>query len=338
MLFDPSTSAKDLAEIAAAYPEFAEQIGQHPSAYDELREWLAPPNIQSETSANTEKPGSTPRQTAQVARQSAKSKPRLNRSGPILWIISFATILIVLLIAHTTPVAARSPFVFVIFAALCVGPMVAIIAAFVSPNRQVLRWLSISCSAISILLFLAIILSAVIDQYWAFLQFNIVAVLLLSLAYAFGRPIRNLGWLPFAFLPLGFAAWDLLYVRGIYNLALALIIAILFTFSEMLTRLAERPKRKRVQVAARSSGTTENSDTATESLRTNNLAIFAFIGSFLVSVVGIVLGHIALRQIKVSGEQGRGLAIAGLVIGYASLGIAVFGGIATIIFFVVLAN
>lgn len=36
----------------------------------------------------------------------------------------------------------------------------------------------------------------------------------------------------------------------------------------------------------------------------------------MLAPVGIVLGHISLAQIKRTGEKGRGLAIAGLVIGY----------------------
>lgn len=60
--------------------------------------------------------------------------------------------------------------------------------------------------------------------------------------------------------------------------------------------------------------------------RTNGLAIASLISSFFISLLGIILGHIALNQIKRTGEGGRGLAIAGLVIGYAGLviGILVF--------------
>jgi hypothetical protein len=39
----------------------------------------------------------------------------------------------------------------------------------------------------------------------------------------------------------------------------------------------------------------------------------------LISPLGIVFGHIALGQIKRTGETGRGMAIAGLVIGYLCL-------------------
>lgn len=45
----------------------------------------------------------------------------------------------------------------------------------------------------------------------------------------------------------------------------------------------------------------------------------SLVSSFFVSVVAIVTGHIALSQIKRTGEKGRGLAIGGLIIGYAAL-------------------
>lgn len=50
--------------------------------------------------------------------------------------------------------------------------------------------------------------------------------------------------------------------------------------------------------------------------RTNGLAIAALVCAFLFAPLGIVFGHLSLSQIKRSGEEGRGLAIAGLVIGY----------------------
>ena len=43
------------------------------------------------------------------------------------------------------------------------------------------------------------------------------------------------------------------------------------------------------------------------------------------SILGIVFGHVARRQIKRTGEGGAGLALAGLIIGYLGLAaIAVF--------------
>jgi len=44
-----------------------------------------------------------------------------------------------------------------------------------------------------------------------------------------------------------------------------------------------------------------------------------FILAFFVNLVGVILGFVALSQIKRTGEQGRGLAIAAIVIGFISL-------------------
>ncbi|MEB0268046.1 DUF4190 domain-containing protein, partial [Cryobacterium sp. 10I5] len=67
----------------------------------------------------------------------------------------------------------------------------------------------------------------------------------------------------------------------------------------------------------------------------NVLAIVSLVSAFFVSLAAIITGHIALSQIKKTGEKGRGLAIAGLVLGY--LGI-VAGIIATILFVVLIST
>ena len=54
--------------------------------------------------------------------------------------------------------------------------------------------------------------------------------------------------------------------------------------------------------------------------RTNGLAIASLVtGVLSFSIVAVVLGHIALNQINRSREEGRGLAIAGLVLGYVGI-------------------
>ena len=47
--------------------------------------------------------------------------------------------------------------------------------------------------------------------------------------------------------------------------------------------------------------------------------IIPFVGGFTLSVVAIITGHMARGQIKKTGEQGSGLALAGLIIGYTHL-------------------
>ena len=53
--------------------------------------------------------------------------------------------------------------------------------------------------------------------------------------------------------------------------------------------------------------------------RYNILAVLAFVFVWLTVVGGIVLGYIALAQIKRTNEQGRGLALAAVVLGWIGL-------------------
>jgi Domain of unknown function (DUF4190) len=75
--------------------------------------------------------------------------------------------------------------------------------------------------------------------------------------------------------------------------------------------------------------------------RTNSMAIASLVCSLaglatcISAPVGVVLGHIAKRQIRQTGEQGDGLATAGLWVGYiiTVLGVLfVIGWIAVVIF------
>ncbi len=53
---------------------------------------------------------------------------------------------------------------------------------------------------------------------------------------------------------------------------------------------------------------------------TNGFAIAALITSLMgMAIVPVILGHIALRQIKRNGEAGSVMAIIGLVLGYGAL-------------------
>lgn len=77
---------------------------------------------------------------------------------------------------------------------------------------------------------------------------------------------------------------------------------------------------------------------APASTKTNVLAIVSLVSAFFVSLVAIITGHIALSQIKKTGEQGRGLAIAGLIIGYIGLVVGIIVIIAWIAAFAVVAS
>jgi hypothetical protein len=52
----------------------------------------------------------------------------------------------------------------------------------------------------------------------------------------------------------------------------------------------------------------------------NVLSIISLVASILfISIVGIITGHIALNQIKKTGEKGHGLALWGTILGYVGL-------------------
>jgi len=63
--------------------------------------------------------------------------------------------------------------------------------------------------------------------------------------------------------------------------------------------------------------------------RTNGFAIASFVCSLFINILGIIFGHVALSQIKRTNEGGQGLAIAGLIIGYISLGIVILAVISS---------
>lgn len=54
---------------------------------------------------------------------------------------------------------------------------------------------------------------------------------------------------------------------------------------------------------------------------TNILAILALVGAFVFAPAAIVLGHIALGQIKRTGEAGHQLALWGMILGYVFTGL-----------------
>lgn len=66
--------------------------------------------------------------------------------------------------------------------------------------------------------------------------------------------------------------------------------------------------------------------------RTNTLSIISLVTGFFCSIAAVITGHIALNQIKRTGEAGRGLAIAGLVLGYLGVGITALLTVLALVF------
>jgi hypothetical protein len=82
---------------------------------------------------------------------------------------------------------------------------------------------------------------------------------------------------------------------------------------------------------------------AASATRTNPLAIAALVcgivqfgfvfakGLAVAGIAAIILGHLAIRQIRRTGDRGYGLAKAGLILGYAVLVLALLGTIAGLV-------
>jgi hypothetical protein len=75
--------------------------------------------------------------------------------------------------------------------------------------------------------------------------------------------------------------------------------------------------------------------------RTNGMALASLICSIaglatcaLSSIVGLILGVIALGQIKKTGEEGRGMALAGVIVGGVVTALMVVGIILYVVFIV----
>jgi uncharacterized protein DUF4190/uncharacterized protein DUF1707 len=79
--------------------------------------------------------------------------------------------------------------------------------------------------------------------------------------------------------------------------------------------------------------------------QTNQLAIASFVAGvgqvvfwILATIPAIILGHMARRQIRRTGEQGSGMALAGLILGWAGLALQVLLLVGFILFVAAIAH
>lgn len=71
---------------------------------------------------------------------------------------------------------------------------------------------------------------------------------------------------------------------------------------------------------------------------TSTLAVVAMVFAFLVPLVGIIIGHVALNQIRKTGEGGHGVALAATILSWVFFGITVFFFIIPVIIGIVEAS
>jgi len=71
---------------------------------------------------------------------------------------------------------------------------------------------------------------------------------------------------------------------------------------------------------------------------TNGLAIAGFVCSFFFQILGLIFSIIGLVQIKKTGENGKGLAIAGIIISSVVIFITIIATIAAVAFGILAAD
>ena len=71
---------------------------------------------------------------------------------------------------------------------------------------------------------------------------------------------------------------------------------------------------------------------------TNTMAILALVMAFVFAPAGLILGIVARKQIRQTGEDGDGLALAGIIVGGIVTAIVVFFIVLWIIAFAALSN
>jgi hypothetical protein len=149
------------------------------------------------------------------------------------------------------------------------------------------------------------------------------------LSWGLSRPFRGPGWLGGIPIVVSALVIGILYGIGVqltYVLALVLSVLVIPVVIA-IPWWKERHQFGAVPAAALSAAATPagamsavapvSAGLAPNETRTNTLALLALIFGVLGSaVLPIVLGHIALSQIARTGEQGRGMAIAGIVLGW----------------------
>ncbi|MCO1337452.1 hypothetical protein BJH93_00845 [Kocuria polaris] len=134
---------------------------------------------------------------------------------------------------------------------------------------------------------------------------------------------------------MGIQGWEWLIMIGLALGALVLIVVVLF----VILRRDPQPDDVVLVTPHEPIGHTPDGQSlypAPQVRPTNTFAILALIFSFFVAILGVIFGHLARAQIRRTGEAGDGLALAGLIIGYAAIAgwalllitqLVIFGGV-----------
>lgn len=337
-LFAAETTADQLADIAERHPEFAQQIAQHPNCYDDLRAWadglsaeVAPVAVATVVAASAEV---APAVVAPVV-LSAAVEPSVLRAEPaptssaslapdfgtrsehVLWGGALLLCLLGLLIATIALLTTETSWSIYV----PIGGGLLATAAAIITGRTVGR--KVGGAALGLAAAAVVMVPFYGGPYFA-IPLAVLAWMVAthrSGLVALAVPvIIGLEFLQLA-VPLSVFDYDWLMWAGVLSLMNVVGIVLGVAFAVWMDRLRARP---RALAAVRATELRANSPAPTgDAARTNTLAVLALVLSLVgMSLVSIVLGHLAKSQIRRTGEQGNGLATAGLIIGYITLAIS----------------
>lgn len=157
---------------------------------------------------------------------------------------------------------------------------------------------------------------------------SLVWMTTLFLSWALTWPIRGVGYLGILLIVLSVAIGHFtMFFYGAPLLTLAvhsLLLVVLPGGAIAIALLGDRGAQRRA--AARAAQPLAAAAPGPAAVpHTNTMAVLGLVFAFVFSILGVVFSHVALSQISRTRESGRGLAIAGLAVGYTSiaLGLAV---------------
>lgn len=349
-LHDPSTPSVRLAQIAQEHPEFAAAIGRHPQAYPELAEW-------ARATAGSTAPGGMSASTNVGTR--ASSIVLIRR---IAWIVAFLSFLVDQLLY--TPFWIVSDWTMWINAdfgvsgyhlgASILTTLSALIGAAMAPTiaRRITSLVLVGLAAMVLFSWAFPFLNGLLGL-WRALDVWGWPPLLLFLAWALSWPLRKPAFAAVAVFALslgltivvinanlsfGVLPWAVGFAAPFAAVVVAALIS-----RATVRRPSDATVIGRESTAARIGSPVSTSQPSSmvwydAGMGTNTLAILSLIFAFFFSLLAVIFGHVALGQIRRTGEGGRGLAIAGLVLGYVSIAVTVIGVIVWTVLLVQLAH
>lgn len=341
-LHTPNTTQEQLAQIAGEYPEFAEAIAAHPNVYPELRDWaLGGVGVAGDTLPPPDE-ADAPGDVADPAARKAAIARWCWIGAALVWAVLW-------------PILDRfwsaiqweySNAAFPVWSTLTRSSLV--VSILLGAAAVWFASSSVSRKVWSGIILLIVLGGSLLLFFTTFSyggrggSFGLSIFLGPVLAIAWMIAERRQAWVLFS-IPLGLVGGQYLslviYGAEFFSVLISIAGRLLFVAFVVLVGRPLRPRRPAPQLAAGYGsvvgytpvpGQLQTLPDGTVVLvqqgspRTNGLAITALVlGLIGGTILPIIFGHIALSQIRRSGENGRGMAIAGLILGYIGLAVAI---------------